>query len=157
LNLALVGAGLLLALPVTAAERLPGDEASRVLTLLRGIGGEYREALDGEGRIVRPLEVEEARLLLAEARDHVPRPGEPLASEVGAHLDALSRAVDARAPLETVDAAVAAVRTALGAASGAGDEFLPPAPPSAARGAEVFQAQCASCHGAHGAGDGPEA
>src|SRR5262245_49257433 len=47
----------------------------RVLDLLRGVGSEYAEAFDDHGTLVRPIELEEAGLLLAEARDLVPRLG----------------------------------------------------------------------------------
>src|SRR4030095_5170292 len=44
-------------------------DARRLLTLLAGVSGEYREAFDEHGRLVRTIELEEAKLLLAEARD----------------------------------------------------------------------------------------
>src|SRR5262245_126565 len=56
--------------------------ASRVLALLRGVAGEYAEAFDADGRLARPVELEEAGLLLAEARDLVPKLGLD-AGEVG--------------------------------------------------------------------------
>ena len=77
-----------------------------MLSLLRGIGEEYREALDPAGQVVRPLELEEARLLVAEARDH----GQPfdhawdpavtlaLRGAEGCELDTLAKALRATAP-----------------------------------------------------------
>src|SRR4029078_13239656 len=48
---------------------------ARLLDLLRGVQGEYAEAFDDHGALVRPLELEEAGLLLAEARDLAPKLG----------------------------------------------------------------------------------
>src|SRR5436190_15587820 len=47
----------------------------RLLDLLRGVQGEYAEAFDDHGALVRPIELEEAGLLLAEARDLAPKLG----------------------------------------------------------------------------------
>src|SRR5688572_4632279 len=49
--------------------------ATRVLELLRGVVTEYAEAFDPDGSLARPIELEEASLLLAEARDLVPKLG----------------------------------------------------------------------------------
>src|SRR5512144_1229274 len=48
---------------------------ARLLDLLRGVQGEYAEAFDDHGALVRPIELEEAGLLLAEARDLAPKLG----------------------------------------------------------------------------------
>src|SRR5690349_24732422 len=48
---------------------------ARLLDLLRGVQGEYGEAFDDHGALVRPIELEEAGLLLAEARDLAPKLG----------------------------------------------------------------------------------
>src|SRR5690349_20886926 len=72
--------------------------ASRLLALLRGVGGEYAEAFDADGRLARPVELEEAGLLLAEARDLVPKLGLD-AAEVGK----IERAIADRAGQDVVD------------------------------------------------------
>ncbi len=130
---------------------------TRVLTLLRAVGEEYREALDETGKVVRPIEIEEARLFLAEARSHGRRLGADAPADLDARIEMLSDAIAGTAPLATVLAQVDEVCKALSKATGVGEEFLPPAPPSAARGEIVYKTNCVSCHGEHGAGDGPEA
>jgi hypothetical protein len=61
----------LLALPGTARGDTAPDPAAvqRTLQLLAGIGSEYREAFDDQGGLVRPLDIDETRLLLAEVRE----------------------------------------------------------------------------------------
>jgi high-affinity iron transporter len=135
----------------------PADEARRLLTLLRGVGEEYREALDADGRLVRPLEIEEARLLIAEARDHAGRLGGATAGELTAGLDGLAAALGSTAPLATVEALVDTLRRTVTTATGVVEDFLPGAPPSPVRGQAVYAAHCVSCHGERGAGDGADA
>jgi FTR1 family protein len=130
---------------------------TRVLTLLRAVGDEYREALDESGKIVRPIEIEEARLFLAEARSHGRRLGAEAPADLDGRIEKLSEAIAATAPLDAVQAQVDETCAALSAATGVGEEFLPPAPPSVERGATVYKTNCVSCHGELGAGDGPDA
>src|SRR6185503_4847083 len=110
----------------------------RVLDLLRGVAGEYAEAFDDQGHLVRPIELEEAGLLLAEARDLVPRLG-----------------IDA-ADVRRIEQAIADLAARVTAATGVALQPLPALAPSVERGAALFQENCASCHGADGRGDGAE-
>src|SRR5258706_13437646 len=75
----LLAAIVVLALPPWAGAAAPTPEqmstGARVLELVRGVAGEYAEAFDDAGRLARPIELEEAGLLLAEARDLAPRIG----------------------------------------------------------------------------------
>lgn len=157
---ALVCAALLggLAIPAGAAPS-PEQAASvrRILILLHGVEEEYREAFDASGRVVRPLEIEEARLLLAEARDHGQRLAAVAPPDLNATFAALAAALDARGPLAGVQARIETLRRALSEATGVIEDFLPASAPSAARGKQVFLTHCASCHGEQGAGDGPDA
>jgi high-affinity iron transporter len=125
--------------------------AERFLGLLRGIQGEYGEAFDDAGALVRPIELEEAALLLAEARDFGPRVG--LDADA---VPALEKAVADRRPQAEVEAMVRALATRVSNATGVPTEELPPAAPSVGRGAALFQENCSPCHGADGAGDGAE-
>jgi high-affinity iron transporter len=136
-----------------------GDPAAvrRILVLLNAAGEEYREALDDAGRVVRPIELDEARLLLADASRHASGLERPLATALEARLAALGRAIDAQAPLATVGAEVESARRLLVETTGVSDDLSPPSPPSPARGAAVFAANCESCHGVKGGGDGPQA
>jgi high-affinity iron transporter len=139
------------------AEPTPRALADRMLVLLGAAAEEYREALDEQGRVVRPFELDEARLLLAEARERGHRLPSTLAAEVARRLAALEQAVEAHAPESTVTAEVGQLRGILAEATGARDDPTPPAVPSPARGRTVFATHCAGCHGAHGRGDGPDA
>ncbi|MGH7895996.1 MAG: FTR1 family protein [Candidatus Binatia bacterium] len=127
------------------------DAAERALGLLRGIAGEYAEAFDDQGALVRPIEFEEAGLLLAEARDLLAAAG--LAA---AEVEPLAQALAERAPQEAVDAQVQALETRVTAVTGVEVRVRPPAVPSAVRGQALFAENCASCHGEHGGGDGAE-
>jgi high-affinity iron transporter len=125
--------------------------AARVLALLRGVAGEYAEAFDAEGRLARPVELEEAGLLLGEARDLIPRLGLD-AADVGR----IERAIADRASQDVVDGLVGGLAGRVTAATGVALQELPPAAPSEARGAALFHENCAGCHGADGRGDGEE-
>jgi high-affinity iron transporter len=141
--------------PATAGTDVEGTH--RLLTLVRGVGEEYREALDAEGRVVRPIELEEARLFLLEARQHAERLGTRLPGEVTGGLAALANTFERRAPLDALEAEVDAICSAISRATGVAEENFPTAPPSPARGQAIFATHCVSCHGERGAGDGPEA
>ena len=123
----------------------------RVLELLRGVVSEYAEAFDDQGTLVRPIELEEARLLLAEARDLVPKLGID-AAEVGR----IEQAIGDHATQDAVGALIGGLAARVTATTGVALQPLPPQPPSAERGAALFQENCATCHGADGRGDGEE-
>jgi high-affinity iron transporter len=150
-------AGVVLALAVggvVAASAASPEEvrsATRVLALLRGVAGEYAEAFDADGRLARPVELEEAGLLLAEARDLVPRLGLD-AADVGR----IEHAIADRATQDVVDGLVGGLAARVTAATGVALQELPPAAPSETRGAALFHDNCATCHGADGRGDGEE-
>jgi high-affinity iron transporter len=138
-----------------AAERAgdPAADTRRLLALLAGIGGEYHEAFDAGGHLTRPIEIEEAKLLLAEARDLNGRLGvvEP------ARLDALGRDLEQGAPPASIGEQVAAAVATITDRTGIRDEPLPPEPPSADHGGALFAENCVGCHGARGDGGGEEA
>src|SRR5262245_2695740 len=124
----LLALALVLAAAARVAEAADADttrEARRVLSLVRGIGEEYREALDDAGRVVRPLELDEARLLLAEARDHGARFAAPLAGQVTRGLARLEQALEVHPPVAEVDAAVAELQREVTDATGVGEELFP--------------------------------
>jgi mono/diheme cytochrome c family protein len=145
----------LVVLALAAAAALDPVPIRRLLAVLGGIEQEYVEAFDEHGTLVRPYELDEARLLLADAR--------PLADSLVGTLrldDDLARLtanLDARAPVDAVVAQVRALRTRITEATGVVEDVLPPAPPSAARGEALFRTHCVSCHGVTGKGDGPDA
>jgi high-affinity iron transporter len=145
---------LLLAIAGPSASAPTADEvrtASRLLALLRGAASEYAEAFDSQGRLARPIELEEARLLLEEARDLALRAGlDP------AELGRIETAIGERTEPESVLALAAAIGARVAAATGLSMQELPPAPPSIDRGAAVFAENCAGCHGVDGSGAGAE-
>ncbi len=109
------------------------------------------------GRIVLAAEVEEARLFLVEARRSAallpPEWSQPAIKEI----DELIALVGRVAPPEQVASRVRRLTTTLSAGLGVSLEEIPERAPSLARGAEIYQTQCAQCHGALGRGDGPQA
>jgi len=130
------------------------DEVRRLLDLLGGMRASYHEAFeDGGEELESPLDLEEARLLLAEARQVNDRlhliPPETLARLA---VTFASRVGDPRVPEQ-----LRALAADLQVKSGVTPQHLPPARPSATRGRTLFQENCSGCHGARGAGDGPDA
>jgi high-affinity iron transporter len=105
------------------------------------------------GRVVAAAEVEEARLFLVEAR----RSAAALPEDPGtlATLDSLLTLVKRLAPPDSLDARVRSLATSLSERYGVSLDELPSRPPDLAHGAEVYRANCASCHGDQGRGDGP--
>ena len=149
--LVLVGA------PVARAAIDP-DGVKRVLTLLTVVGEEYREGCDDSGKLVRPLEYEEARSFLAEARMRWQQLGAlDGASAVAGEIDKLSAAIESKAAADAVLNQVTALCATVSRATGIEVDIYPPHAPSPQRGAAIFNEYCVSCHGEHGDGRGPDA
>jgi len=145
--------------PAQVAER-----AGRVASLLELAAGEYALGVPAEGgHVSAPPEYAEARQFVAQAADLFaglpPASRQPGAEAMAARprLDSLRRAVESRAP--PAEVRELAARTARSLASGWGAVLVPspPSRPSAARGAALYRADCAACHGSSGEGDGPAA
>jgi high-affinity iron transporter len=150
--------GLILTALVAHAGAAPDpDDVRRLAQLVAAVGEEYREALDDAGRIVRPIEIEEAKLLLSEARQLAPRIDAALAAELGRRLDVVAGGVLGNGPRDKVAADVEALIGWLAEKTGVSVEIMPPAPPSPDRGRSVFVENCVGCHGETGRGDGPSA
>lgn len=117
---------------------------------------EYRVGIV-DGRIVSPAEVDEARLFLQESR----RAAEALPPDYGrgavAAIDSVIGLLERTASPDSIDAGVRRLTAAISGQSGVVLDEIPSQTPSLARGAEVFAANCASCHGTRGRGDGPAA
>jgi high-affinity iron transporter len=137
----------------------PPDHAQavrRIAATSRLAAQEYRLGVQ-DGKIVLPAEVEEARLFLTEARKTAALLPPDLSRSTSQALDGILGLVAALAPGDSVAARVNALSNGLAQKLGVSlDEFPSRAPPLA-RGAEVYQANCASCHGTLGRGDGPAA
>jgi high-affinity iron transporter len=138
--------------PVVSQDRAP--VARRIAATAQLAAQEYRIGVV-DGRVVAKAEVQEAELFLEEAR----RSAALLPAEAGrpalAEIDALLAFVRRTAPADSLDAHVRALTTDLSERLGIALDELPAETPSLARGAEVYQANCAGCHGAVGRGDGP--
>jgi len=144
---------LLLASAALAAPDEGAEQAKRLIALLDGIATEYQEAFDAAGTLARPIEIEEARLLLAEAKDLDAK----LALGLGPQLAAIDAELQPGPESDAFVPLVESVQAAVASKTGVQVEAGPPEPPSVERGAALFAAECARCHGAAGAGDGPDA
>jgi high-affinity iron transporter len=109
------------------------------------------------GKIVAPGEVEEARLFLAEARRSAALLPPDAARPALRQIDSIIEMVRAVAPSDSVTARVSSLATSLAQKLGVSLDETPVTVPSLARGAQVYQQNCASCHGMLGRGDGPAA
>ncbi len=152
----LVAALLLVVLPRASAADVAPADVQRGLRLLSGIASEYADAFDEAGKLVRPTEIDEARMLYDEARDLV-APMVAKDNQGRTSLLALGALLTGRMPVVTVTSAVDDVRSGLMRATGVRESIVPGSRPSLPRGRQVFQANCAGCHGATGAGDGADA
>lgn len=115
---------------------------------------EYAIGVQG-GEIVLAAEVDEAKLFLAEARRSTS--GLPLEERerVAASLDSVIALVNATASPDSVSRRVRLITEGLSTRLGITLDEMPVGTPLLARGAEVYRAACASCHGNSGLGDGP--
>jgi high-affinity iron transporter len=110
-----------------------------------------------DGKIVAAAEVEEAKLFLTEARRAAALLPAPGGKDVVAAIDGLLAAVGRTASPDSVDARIRALNTLLTTTWQVTLEEMPAAPPSLARGRELYAQECSACHGASGGGDGPVA
>ena len=153
-----VAAGLLVG--ILAATPAPAQDvaaaARRVAATVQLAAEEYRLGVSG-GRVIARAEVNEAGLFLSEARRNLDRIPEPASTRARAAIDRLDSLVAHLAEPDSV------ARHAADLVASLGDELhlvldeIPQSVPSLARGREVYQATCASCHGPSGRGDGPQA
>ncbi len=127
----------------------------RIATTVQLAAQEYRIGIS-DGRVVSTAEVEEAQLFLAEARRTAERlPPESSAATI-AGVDALLAAIGRTADPDSVASAARALVAGLAERYRVDLDQIPRAAPSLARGAEVYQQNCAGCHGLAGRGDGPQ-
>jgi high-affinity iron transporter len=156
--------GLLLPLLLAAADTTGTAAAQQDRApLVRRIAGtaqlaaqEYRLGVSG-GRVVAQAEVDEARLFLEEAKKSAALLPDGAAAGAVASLDSMLRFVAVLAPPDSVGARARALASGLAGRFGVVLDELPRVAPAIARGAEVYQANCASCHGVTGGADGAAA
>lgn len=108
-----------------------------------------------DGRVVAPAEVEEARLFLEEAKRSAAQLPPEWSTAAIKEIDLVLALVRRHAAPDEVTSRVRRLTTTLSTGLGVSLDEVPGVSPSLARGAEVYQAQCAQCHGSLGRGDGP--
>lgn len=134
-----------------------GDQAAAVRRIAATAALAAQEYGTGvrDGKVIAPAEVEEARLFLTEAR----RTAGLLPLDAGkstiASIDGLAAMIGRAAPADSVAARARQLGSALASQFGVSLDEIPERTPLLAHGADLYQAECASCHGATGRGDGP--
>jgi high-affinity iron transporter len=125
----------------------------RIATIVSVAVEEYGKGVDRDGRLTSDAEYQEAKGFLVDARDVASRlPGDATAAR--ALLDTIVAAVEARRP----PAVLAALNERFAASLGSEAALeLPRTPLDVANGRTLYAANCASCHGERGLGDGPQA
>jgi len=127
----------------------------RIATTVQLAAQEYRIGMQG-GRVVAPAEIEESLLFLAEARRTAERLPAEAAQPTVAAVDRLAASVRRSADPDSVAASAHALTAGLAEQFHVDLDQVPTTTPSLARGAQVYQQNCAGCHGLGGRGDGPE-
>jgi high-affinity iron transporter len=157
-----IGAALPVLLSVTLSAPLqqvavsqdPASIVRRVAATATLAAQEYRLGVV-DGRIVASAEVEEARLFLQEARRAAAELPPDARARPVATLDSLLGLVHRAAPADTIEGMVRTLAGGLAERFGVTLDEVPARPPDLARGADLYHANCAGCHGALGRGDGP--
>lgn len=151
----LAGAVTPLVLGFTPAIVRAQEPPAKRLSAIVGVAvDEYAKGVDASGRIISAVELEEATGFLSDARDVARRLVSPTADAVRLILDSLSVAAARRVVPAQITQLYLKFVDALGT-EGALD--LPTRPVDVGRGRVLYEANCAQCHGASGAGDGPAA
>lgn len=142
---------LLLLCAATAARA--AEPAATLAQLLDYVGVDYVEAVR-DGKVVNAAEYAEMREFgSAIAATVAQLPAGPESAELAAQARSLQDLVAAQASPEEVRALAGAMRATVLRAFGV--KTVPEALPDLQRGAALYAAHCAGCHGSTGAGDGP--
>jgi high-affinity iron transporter len=150
----LLGVSLFNAPQQTTSPPDPAPLVRRLAATAQLAAQEYRVGIK-DGWVELQAEVDEARLFLKESRRSAQALPAELSRGVLAEIDSVIELVDRVAAPDSIDVRVRRLTSALSSRSGVSLDELPDQTPSLARGAEVYQANCASCHGVLGRGDGP--
>jgi high-affinity iron transporter len=130
-----------------------GASPQTVVHLLDYIGVDYPEFVRA-GKVLDEAEYKEQQEFAREVRALlVAAPATPARGELLKAADALAERIDARAPGAEIAERASALRAQVIAAYRLA--VAPRQAPDLAAGKRLYAAQCASCHGAHGRGDGP--
>jgi high-affinity iron transporter len=143
-------AALLLVLPARAQ-----DGAQAIVHLLDYVGVDYSGAV-ADGKVKSAVEYKEMTEFAAQALERLKAlPENPAKAALIANAARLSKQVADKAPAQAVAETARSLRWALISAHGL--KVAPRSVPDPARGAALYAANCSSCHGAQGRGDGPAA
>ena len=115
---------------------------------------EYRSGVK-DGKVIAQAEVEEAQLFLTEARRTASGLPLELSKSTGDELDRILGMIRQTASPDSIDIRVRQLSATLSQKLSVSLDEIPAQVPTLARGAELYQTNCASCHGVTGRGDGP--
>ena len=128
------------------------EHPARRLSSIVGVAvEEYSKGIDEGGRVTSELEYREAVDFLRDARDVATRLAGDRARIARPLLDTLSIAIGSKRPPREV---AAIYQRFVGALGSEGALELPRRAMNVANGRDIYQANCASCHGERGLGDG---
>jgi high-affinity iron transporter len=147
-------AAILLLAQGPSADSVTTAQARRIAASAQLAAQEYRIGVV-DGRVVLAAEVDEARLFLGEAKRAAASLPASVSTTTIAELDRALAVVAATGLPDSIDAAVSRLSAHLRDGLNIVLVEIPTRTPSLARGLAVYQRECASCHGASGAGDGP--
>jgi high-affinity iron transporter len=132
----------------------PAPVVRRLAATAQLAAQEYRVGIEN-GRIIAPAEVDEARLFLQESRRSASLLAPQSRPGVLVQVDSLIHMVDRVAPPDSLESAVQRLTASVAERFNVALDVIPTQVPSLARGATVYQQNCAGCHGTAGAGNGP--
>jgi high-affinity iron transporter len=154
----LIGVALTTSLFLPTQQRQPVQDQAPVVRRLAATAQlaaqEYRIGVVN-GRVISQAEVDEARLFLQEARRSAGLLPEEVRPRTLREIDSLLELVDRKALPDSIDARVRKLANSLASHFGLELDEIPSVSPSLVRGEAVYRANCASCHGPGGRGDGP--
>ncbi len=117
---------------------------------------EYRLGVKN-GAVISAEELAESQLFFTEARRTAGLLPLSVSGAANQRVAGITQLVEHHADPDSVSAAVSRLGELLTATLNISLEEIPALNPSLARGAQVYQANCAACHGLAGRGDGPAA
>ena len=150
-----VAYGALLALAPFRTAAAQAEHPEQRLGSMVGVAvGEYGKGVDAQGQLIAADELDEALGFLEDAKPIADGLSGDRAPAIRAELDTLLGACQKHQATQTVSVIYARFVQALGSA---GAVELPQGPLDVAAGRAIYAANCASCHGATGDGNGPVA
>jgi high-affinity iron transporter len=148
---------LLITLPLLlffSVPSLASQEAKRVLSLVDYIGGDYGNAVR-KGTVINQDEYREMLEFSSEALDLFRKlnPPDGDKAKIEAGLVKLKKEIENRSPLEDVQSVARGIKASI--ISAYRIETYPKNNPSFHAGKDLYERNCAKCHGVFGAGNGP--